>query len=261
MFEFLTYGTEKLQIFLLISLRAAGMFIASPVIGHKSIPTMVKVGLAITLAVVLIPIVSEMPLPEIDSVWMLGGIAIKEILVGFIIGLFFAILFDAVRMSGNIIGYQIGLLVAQVLDPEANSNVSMVGEFLYTLALLIFLAIDGHHAILSAFADSYKMIPIGIFNFSGSAGEMLIKFTAYSFTIAIKLAAPVMITLFLVTVSLGVIARTVPQMNIFIVGLPLKIGIGFLVMAAALPVFRFMIEKMTYFFDSQMAGILHSIGT
>jgi len=261
MFEFITYGTEKLQIFLLISLRAAGMFITSPVIGHKSIPTMIKAGLAIMLAIILVPMVSQMELPVIDSVWMLGAIAIKETAIGAIIGLFFSILFNAVRMSGNIVGYQIGLLVAQVMDPESNSQVSMVGEFLYVLALLIFLAIDGHHAILTAFSDSYQMIPVGIFNFQGSAGDMLIKFTAYAFTIAVKLAAPVMITLFLVTVSLGVIARTVPQMNIFIVGLPLKIGIGFLVLAAALPVFRFMIEKMTYFFDSQMAGILYSIGT
>ena len=222
---------------------------------------MVKVGLAITFAVILIPVVSKMQLPVIDSIWMLVAIAIKEMLIGFIIGLFFAILFNAVRMGGNIIGYQIGLLVAQVMDPETNSNVSMVGEFLYTLALLIFLAIDGHHAILSAFADSYKMIPVGIFNFAGPAGEMLIKFTAYAFTIAIKLAAPVMITLFLVTVSLGIVARTVPQMNIFIVGLPLKIGIGFLVLASALPVFRFMIEKMTHYFDGQMASILYNIGT
>jgi flagellar biosynthetic protein FliR len=260
MFEFITYGSEKLQIFMLISLRAAGMFIAAPVIGHRSIPVMIKAGLAIFFAIILIPMVSKMQLPEIDSLWVLGAIAIKEILVGFIIGLFFAILFNAVRMSGNIIGYQIGLLIAQIMDPEAGSNVSIVGEFLYILALLIFLAIDGHHAILSAFADSYKMVPVGVFNFAGSAGEMLIRFTAYAFTIAIKLAAPVMVTLFLVTVSLGVIARTVPQMNIFIVGLPLKIGIGFLVLAAALPVFRFMIEKMTCYFDSQMAGLLYNIG-
>jgi flagellar biosynthetic protein FliR len=253
MFEFLTYGTEKLQIFLLISLRAAGMFIASPIIGHKSIPIMIKVAVAIMLAMIMIPIVSETALPQIDSVWVLGAIAIKETVIGLIIGFFFSILFNGVRMSGNIVGYQIGLLVAQVLDPESNSNVSMVGEFLYTLAILIFLAIDGHHAILSAFADSYRMIPVGIFNFSGPVGDMLIKFTAYAFTIAVKLAAPVMITLFLVTVSLGVIARTVPQMNIFIVGLPLKIGVGFLVLAAALPVFRFMIEKM--------AGILKGIAT
>jgi flagellar biosynthesis protein FliR len=261
MFDFLAYGTEKLQIFLLISLRAAGLFIAAPIIGHKTIPTMIKVSMAILLAAILIPMVSEMPLPQIDSIWILGAIAIKETVIGLIIGFFFTLLFHAVLMSGNIIGYQIGLLVAQVIDPESNGNVSMVGEFLYILATLIFLAINGHHAILSAFADSYRMVPIGVFDFSGPAGDMIIKFTAYTFTIAIKLVAPVIITLFLVTVSLGVIARTVPQMNIFIVGLPLKIGVGFLVLAAALPVFRFMIEKMTFFFDSQVAGLLKGIAT
>lgn len=261
MLEFITYGTDKLQVFLLVSFRAAGLFIVSPILGHKSIPPTIKVGLAMILAVILVPVVSETTNLEISSLWLLAGLAAKEMLVGFIIGLFFAFLFIAIRMSGNIAGYQMSLLIANIMDPESNSNVSLVGEFWYILATLIFLAIDGHHAIISAFADSYKLIPIGVFNFSGPAGELLIRYSAYTFTIAIKIVAPVMITLFLTTVSLGIVARTVPQMNIFIVGIPLKIGVGFLVMAAALPIFRYIVEKMVHYLDGEVATLLYSIGT
>ncbi len=261
MFEFVNYSADKIQLFLLISFRAAGLFITAPVIGHQYIPRTVKATLAITLALFLVPVVSKAPFPVVDSIWLLAGLAAKEMLVGFIIGLFFALLFLAVKMGGSIIGYQIGLIIASVLDPEANSQVSLVGEFWNVLALLIFIALDGHHAIISAFSDSYALVPVGVFNFAGNAGDLIIKFTAYSFVIAIKVAAPIMITLFLTTVSLGVLARTVPQMNIFIVGLPLKIGIGFLAMAITLPLFRYMIEKLTYSLDSGIASILHSIGT
>jgi flagellar biosynthetic protein FliR len=260
LFEFVTYGAQKFQAFLLVLFRASGLFITAPAFSHKSLPPTIKIAMAVILAVLLVPVVSEIQLPEIDSIWILGALAAKEMLVGFIIGLFFSLLFIGVRMSGNIIGYQIGLLIAQVLDPEVNSNVSLVGEFLYGIALLIFLAIDGHHAIISAFVDSYKMVSLGQVSLSGPAGDLLIRFTAYAFTIAVKLAAPVMITLFLTSVTLGIVARTVPQMNIFIVGIPLKVGVGFLVMAAALPVFRYMLEKVVHYLDSEVSTVLHGLG-
>lgn len=261
MLDFITFGAEKLQIFLLTSFRAAGLFIIAPVIGHKSIPPMIKAGLAIVLALIMIPFASGSELPEINSIWLLALLAGKEMLVGFIIGLVFTLLFIAIRMGGNIVGYQIGLIIANIFDPESNSNTSIVGEFWYIIGILIFLAIDGHHAIISAFADSYRMVPVGVFNFAGSAGELLIRFTAYAFTIAIKMAAPVIITLFLSEVALGVVARTVPQMNIFIVGIPLKVGIGFFILATALPVFKYMLEKTSHFLDGEVTKILYSIGT
>jgi len=233
MFEFLTYGTAKLQTFLLILFRSAGLFIISPILGHRSIPVMIKAGLSIMLAIILIPVVGNAQVPEMNSIWLLAMLAAKEMLVGFIIGLFFTILFIAVRIGGNVVGYQIGLIIANVFDPESNSQTSLLGEFWYVIAVLIFLAIDGHHAIISALSDSYQLVPIGVFNFTGPAGEQLI----------------------------GVVARTVPQMNIFIVGIPIKIGIGFLVLAAALPIFRYMIEKTVHFLDGELARILYNIGT
>ena len=261
MFEFLTYGTENLQTFLLILFRSAGLFLISPILGHRSIPVLIKAGLSIMLAIILIPVVGDAPVQEINSIWLLAMLAAKEMLIGFIIGLFFAILFIAVRIGGNVVGYQIGLIIANVFDPESNSQTSILGEFWYVIAVLIFLAIDGHHAIISALSDSYQLVPIGVFNFDGLAGEQLIRISAYAFTIAIKLAAPVMITLFLTEVALGVVARTVPQMNIFIVGIPIKIGIGFLVLAAALPIFRYMVEKTVHFLDGELARIMYNIGT
>jgi flagellar biosynthetic protein FliR len=259
--DFITFGAEKLQTFLLVSFRAAGLFLISPVIGHVSIPPLIKAALAVILALLLIPAASQTGLPEINSLWVLGLLAAKEMLVGFIIGLFFAVLFVAVRMAGNIVGYQIGLIIANVLDPDSHSEISVVGEFWYVISILIFLAIEGHHALISAFGDSYKIVPVGTFNFTSSAADILIRFSALAFVIAIKIAAPVIVTLFLTEVALGVVARTLPQMNIFIVGIPLKIVVGFLILAAALPVFRFMVEKTVHLIDGDVTTMLSCIGT
>lgn len=261
MFEFITYNADKLETFLLVSFRAAGLFISAPIFSNRSVPSMIKAGLAIILAIVLVPAASQSPITPVDSVWLLAALAGKEMLVGFIIGFCFSLLFIAIQMAGSLVGYQIGLTLANVLDPEAGNEVSIIGEFWAVVASLIFLSIDGHHAVISAFADSYKMVPVGVFNFAGSAGEYLIRLSAYAFTIAIKISAPVVITLFLTEVALGVVARTVPQTNIFIVGIPLKIGIGFLIIAISLPVFRFMVEKSVGFLDTEVLRLMRCIGT
>ncbi|HHI03169.1 MAG TPA: flagellar type III secretion system protein FliR [candidate division Zixibacteria bacterium] len=261
MLEFLTYSADKLQTLLLISFRAGGLFITAPILGHHSIPMTVKAGFAVVLAIVLIPFAAQTAPPAVESIWLLGLLAAKELLVGLIIGFFFSLLFSGVRMGGAIVGFQQGLLMANVLDPEAGSQVSIVAEFWIVIASLIFIAIDGHHAIISALADSYQLIPVGATSFSGPAGEMIIRFSAYAFTMAVKISAPIVITLFLVSVALGVVARTVPQMNIFIVGMPLKIGVGFLVMAIALPLFKNIVNQTLYYLDNEVLAVLAGMST
>lgn len=245
----------------MVSIRAAGMFIMAPVLSHRAIPPMIKAGLAIILAIILIPVASQTTMPPIDTTGQLILFALKEFLVGAIIGLFFALLFIGVRIAGNIVGYQIGLMMANIMDPNTNQQFSMVSQFYYLLAILIFLAIDGHHAVISALSDSYRLVPIGMFAADGSIGEHLIRFTAHTFIIGLKIGAPVIITLFMTSVALGVVARTVPQMNIFLVGIPLKIIIGFAVIAVALPVTKYIIHQSMNYLNESVLGVMHGLGT
>jgi len=257
--EFVNYTADKLQALLLIAFRAGGLFITAPLISRNNIPATVKAGLAVLMGILLVPAISLEGVPPMGSLWLLAALAAKELLIGLIIGFFFALLFYGIRMAGGIIGFQSGLMMAQVLDPDASEQTSVVSEFWVIIGSLIFLAIDGHHAIISGFADSYKVLPIGAATFSGDVWELLIKFSAYSFVMAVKISAPVMITLFLISVALGVIARTVPQMNIFIVGIPINIGIGFLVMALSLPVFRILIDKSLMLLDGQVLNLVSGL--
>ncbi len=260
MLEFVTYSADKVQALALISFRAAGLFISAPILNSSAVPFMVKAGVALTLGIMLVPTVSQALPAPVDSIWLLAILAIKEILVGFIIGFFFSTLFYGIRMAGGIIGYQSGLMMAEIMDPESGSSETVVSEFWWILGALIFLTINGHHAIFSAFADSFKVLSIGGLTLTGPAGEAIIKFTAYSFVIAIKVAAPVLITLFLVTTALGVIARTVPQMNIFVIGIPLKIAVAFAIMAVSLPLFRIIVDQSVYYLDGQVLGLVAALG-
>ncbi|MCP4703399.1 MAG: flagellar type III secretion system protein FliR [candidate division Zixibacteria bacterium] len=261
MLDFLTYGADKLQTLLLITFRAGGLFLTAPILGHHSIPMTIRAGFAVVLAIVLIPFASQAPMPAVESIWLLALLAAKELMVGLILGFLFSLLFSGIRMGGGIVGFQMGLLMANVLDPEAGSQISVIAEFWIVIASLIFLAIDGHHAIIAAFADSYKLLPVGAVSFTGPAGEAIVRMSAYAFTMAVKISAPIVITLFLVSVSLGVVARTVPQMNIFIVGMPLKIGIGFLVMAMVLPIFKNIINHTMIYLDNQVLAVLAGMST
>jgi len=216
-------------------LRVSGFFISAPFFGHRAIPSALKVPIVLTLAFAVGPLVTGLGPVQPASLWQLAGWAICELVTGAIIGFGFAALFWAVRMAGDIIGLQMGFAIVNVIDPNSTEQVSLIGEFKYILAILILLIVDGHHLMIAALLDSYRLIPIGAAHFGDDAFNQLIRLTATVFVTAVKIGAPVMITLLLTDVALGIVARTVPQMNIFIVGFPLKIGVGFLVLGASLP--------------------------
>ncbi len=260
LFEFVNYGADKIQSLLLIILRTSGLFILAPVFGEKGLPKLIRVGLVVMLSLVLLSALTFPPLPVSDSFWQLGGLAMQELLIGLIIGLLFRLLFMGVVTAGGIVGYQLGFAMVTVFDKNLATQVSVLGRLWYMLAILIFLGIDGHHLIISAFADSYALLPPGAFDVGAQYADLIIKLTAFVFVIALKVAAPMMIALFLTDISLGTIAKTMPTMNVFFVGFPIKITVGLIVMALSLPVFAFVLEKTTGYLDQQLQVLLVGLG-
>lgn len=255
-FEMLTGQFEK---FLLIVLRVGGIMTVSPFFGHRNIPVMVKIGLIATLALVLVPVTPASGLALDGSLVSIIGLAAKEILAGLLIGFAAMILFMAVQLGGQIIGFQIGFAVMEVFDPSTSGSVSIIGQFQFILAILIFLAIDGHHLLINAVSQSFAIAPLGQISFSGATGEIITRLSINVFAIAIKLGAPIIVTLFLVDVALGIIARTVPQMNVFIVAFPLKIGAGLLILAASLPFFNYVLTKLIAGMDCDLLRLMASM--
>ncbi len=227
--------TTDIYRILLIMFRTGALFMTVPVFGHSSIPRILRIWFIIMVAVMLFPsaVVSEIQPPP--TTFGLGMVILSELAIGFAMGFAVVILFSAVQFAGHMIGLQMGLAVASIIDPMGSGQISIVGEFYYLFSLLVFLMIDGHHAVIQALVRSFEMIPIGGGVFDAGVGEFIVALTASLFVIAVKLSAPVIITLFIVNVVMGIVARTVPQMNVFIVGFPLAIGVGLIMIRVSFP--------------------------
>ncbi len=261
MFDFLGYGAEKMQAFLLVNFRIGGLMLAAPILSRGSIPSIVKVGFAVLLAIIILPIAMKNTLPLATSLPDLAGIGFKEVLVGVTLGFILKLLFYAAEMAGSFVGFQSGLSVASIVDPTTKNQVNLLGAFWVLIASVIFLAIDGHHIVISGLADSYAMIPIGKATFGPDALDLLMRLSGAVFTMSLKLAAPILLTVFLVDVALGVLARTIPQMNIFVIGIPVKIAVASLMMAMSLPVFAWALGQMTNFLDAQMHVFIGAVAS
>lgn len=260
MFDFVNYSADKLQDLVLIVSRASGLFILAPIFSDRTLPVRIKAALVLVLSLALLPVASPENFPIVNSVWQLAGLAFHELLVGLMIGIVFIVIFWAAQTAGGLVGYQIGFAMVTMLDPSTNSRVSIIGQFWYMIAIVFFFAINGHHLIIGSLVDSYTVIPLGMVDVNLGLGEMLMRYTASVFILALKIASPVMVTLFLVDVSLGTVAKLMPTMNVFFVGFPIKIGVGLLIMAMSLPVLTYVMEKAVLHLDEEMHAVLLSLG-
>ena len=206
-----------------------------PIFKSKSIPVLFKFGLALAASIILFPLLDLKAFPVLTNLGNFVVGAIGEILLGITIGMAVNLIFVGLQMAGQISGYQMGLALARVMDPSAGQQVPLLAQFFQLFAFLIFLSINAHHWFLMALADSFQLVPPFGFKISGSLVEQLIHIAGNMFVIAIKVGAPVIAALLLTSVAFGLIARTVPQMNVLFVAMPLKIIIGLLFIGFSLP--------------------------
>jgi len=169
---------------------------------------------------------------------------LKECSVGFIIGLVSSLIFAATHLSGEVLGRHMGLGLARMIDPNMGGQTSVVAQFESIVALMLFLAIGGHHLLVLAMCDSFEVVPIGGVQCQADMALDIVRITGRLFPIAIKITAPAFVILMVTTVVIGLVARFVPQMNVLIVGLPLKIAVGIVGLAACVPMFAYVFEKM-----------------
>jgi len=242
-------------------LRISGFMVVAPFWGHRAVTPKVKIPIALVFALGVGPTVAAFSPVAPTTLLEIGGWAIREIAVGSMIGFAYATLFWAIRMAGDMVGLQMGFAIVNVIDPTSTGQVSLIGEFKYIIALLILLVVDGHHLMIAALVDSYRLVPIGTAFFGNDAYQQLVRLTATMFVTAVKVGAPVMITLLLTDVALGIVARTVPQMNIFIVGFPLKIGIGFLIIAAVMPFLTQLFTRTLNEIQTSTLGVVNALAT
>src|SRR6266851_3249491 len=226
---------EILIVFLLLTIRIGAIVLSLPLLNSRNIPAQLKVMLILMLSVALYPLVQTQQVVIPQRLGHLGLIVVSEMLIGLTIGFVAQILFAGIQLGGEIISQQMGLNFATIFDPQNAHQVSLIAHFQDVLAMLLFLSGSAHHWFIIAMAESLQSIPLGALSASGAVLPVILTLLGKACVIAIQLAAPVSIALLLATLALGVIARLVPQLNVFMLSFPATLGLGLVMLALALP--------------------------
>ncbi len=232
-------------VFLLLMTRVSGLFIISPFFGSMNIPVYFRAGASLAMAIVLYPVIDNMGIIQAPpSVWAYAGAVLSELFIGWLIGFVAYISFAAITMAGKVMDMQVGFAIVNVMDPTSGQQMPLIGSFLYNLTVIIFLVVNGHHMLIDALFESFKMVPMLSMEMSLSLPLIIANFTTGIFLTGMKIAMPVTFAILLTNVGLGILARTMPQMNIFVVGIPMQLTVGTLILAMVLPFYVLFLDVL-----------------
>lgn len=250
----------SLAAYLLILTRVTAFIVTVPLFSYRAIPTTQRIIFAALLSWMMVYTI-DAPSLEIDGTYIL--LVIKEATTGLFIGVIAYIVMSAIQIAGGFIDFQMGFAIANVIDPQTGAQSPLLGQFFNVLAMLLLLTLNGHHMLLDGIFYSYRFVPIDML-WPAFGDERLIEFVirtfATTFAIAFQMSVPIVATLFLVDLALGITARTVPQLNIFVVGFPIKIGVSFLVLVTMFTVMIAMMRKLFEVMMSAMRDLMIILG-
>ena len=222
--------------------RILAMIASSPVLGNKQIQARVKIGLSVLLAIIIAPTIGDMPPVAIGSPQGLL-IMVQQIIIGVAMGFTMRLIFTAVEMAGELAGLQMGLGFASFYDPLNASYTPVVARWLGMIAALAFLVMNGHLHILSALAESFHTLPVGsmmpakgFYDVASWGGSI--------FAFALQISLPILAALLITNIALGILTRAAPQLNLFAVGFPITLAIGFFVLALSMPYFTPLLDRL-----------------
>ncbi len=228
--------------FALALVRFTTFFAVTPIFSMRNIPAVTTIGLASTAALLVMPPLEMVGAAQSWSV--LALLVFHEIVVGFILGFLVVLAFSAVQFAGQLTDVPIGFGMATVLDPNTGMQMPVFSQFYFLIAVLVFFSLDGHLWLLRALAQSYETIPFAGFINMEVTYQTIMALVGEMFAIGMKLSLPVIATILLVDMGLGVVVRAVPQINVFVIGFPIKVLVGMAVIAAAVPAFVTLISRV-----------------
>lgn len=249
--EILGITTFQLQIFLLVLARTASLFFAAPVLSSAGIPPQVKVWMAAFIALVFTPSVvnglggDAAALGEmLQQPMTFAFLIVTQCVIGLLIGFAAHLLLIGVQMAGELIDLQIGFATINLLNPLAPQPISLVANLQQFIAMILFLTFNGHHWLLLGIGQSFQLVPLTGGATNAATLPHLLTLFAGTLSIAVKVSAPALGALMIADAVLGLMARTLPQMNVFVVGFPLKIGMGLGVLLLSLPAFDALLQDL-----------------
>jgi flagellar biosynthetic protein FliR len=246
-------------IVLLMFLRILSMMIAAPVLGHNSIPVITRIFIAFVIAYITFLTIDISKIAIDVNLVSLFLNAIKEIITGTIIGMVLNFIFYGISYAGHMIGFDMGLTMAEVLDPSQEMNNNVVGEVIFYGSMMLFIVINGHHYLISATVASFKIVPVAKYAITEPLIGLIIKYSFAVFTIALKIAAPIIVSFLLIHIAEGIIARVIPQIQIMYITQPLKIGLGLVFVSILVPLYIYVIKGLLSGYEDQLSQMLNAM--
>ena len=230
--------------YMLIFSRISAMMITLPVFSYPMISGRIRILISFLLTLIIGSISDLGVIPQIINIWMLLGIMVKEIIIGMIIGFGARLIFEGFAIAGGIVGLQMGLGIANVMDPNSQEQIPIVTQFWLPMMVLLLFTMDGHHFFIQTIFANFQLIPIGLGNISPMAGESISMGGSRIYEVGIRFAAPSMVFLLLIDTGIGFMARTMPQLNVFFITLPLKILLGLVMLIISIEIFQALFESV-----------------
>ncbi len=239
--------------------RILALIASSPVLGNKQVPTRVKIGLALLLTAIIAPTLDAPP--PVEPASALGFfILMQQLLAGLAMGFIMRLIFTAVEMSGDIAGMQMGLGFASFYDPQNASYTPVIAQFLGIIAVLIFLGMDGHLYMLAALTESFRIFPASYAAPPAAALHTLAAWGGSLFMYALQLSMPLIGALMITNLALGILTRSAPQLNLFAIGFPITLAIGFITLALSLPYLAPLLDHITHVSLDTMLAVMRQLG-
>ena len=260
--DLLAFNQDRVIVLVLALARVGGLFIMAPIFAASAAPLRVRVSIVFFVTLAMLPLVGGLPpaLAASPGLAIVLGMMAFETLVGFALGLVAQLTFGAVQMAGQLAGIQMGIGLSNLIDPQTQEHITSLAQWQNLLALLVFLSVDGHHVLIRAVADSFRVLPLGGGLPSAAGFGIVLDLAGGLFVVALKIASPVMVLLLLVNAAMGVLAKLIPQLNVFIVGFPLNVAAGLFVLGASQP---FTVRLLVASFSevqSSLANVVRALG-
>ncbi len=256
------FSVLQLEVLFLVLLRTSVVIYLLPVIGSEQVPFQLRAGLSVMISLILYMALPPQYLVAPGSPIELVGMALRELYVGVVMGFAASFVFLGIRMAGSWMDQQAGFAMLQMFNPLMDEQGSAIGSFVLLIFGILFLMWDGHLFFIKALAESFRIIPISGANWNarevaGVIGHM----TAAAFLFGLKTAAPVLVTLLVTTMGLAIISRIMPQMNVWMVAIPLKLGLGIGTLALVLPFLWHVFQREQISIQGYTFGLIRILGS
>jgi flagellar biosynthetic protein FliR len=214
--------------------RILGLIAAAPLFGNRGVPAPVKIALGVLVAMIVAPAIPALP-PTDPTSWAGLLVLVQEFIIGTAMGFAMRIVFAAMEMAGEVVSLTMGLGFATFFDPLSQGRSGAISQLMTLVATMAFLAVNAHLVLLEVLAESFYAMPVSATPMSGGGALELVRWGGNIFSAGLQLALPIVAALLITNVALGILTRAAPQLNLFGIGFPLALGVGFLVLSLALP--------------------------